>query len=41
MGHLLTYEGFFVILSPQAIAAWEEAVSISLIKPGQIPEVET
>lgn len=40
-GHLLTYEGLFVILSPQAVAAWEEGVGISLVKPGQIPEIET
>lgn len=39
--HLLTYEGLFVILSPQAVAARKEGVSISLIKPRQIPEIET
>lgn len=37
----LTYKGFLVILRPQAIASWEEGVSISLIEPWQIPEVET
>lgn len=40
-GHLLTYEGLFVFLNPQVVAAWEEGVSISLIKPWQIPEIET
>lgn len=37
----LTYEGFLVILCSQAIASGEEGVSISLVKPRQIPEVET
>lgn len=36
----LTYEGFFIVFSTQAVAAREESVSISLIKPRQIPEVE-
>lgn len=38
---LLTYEGLFVFHSPQVVAAWEEGVSISLVKPWQIPEIET
>lgn len=37
----LTYEGLLLLIMTEAIAAWEESVGISVIKPWNILHVHT